>query len=77
MGKNRDIIKFDRHAKRRMKWRRISEEDVCLTLENPDKVEASIKGRTNAYKAIGQRHIKVTYKEFSDKILVISAVDKA
>ncbi|MCR4291352.1 MAG: DUF4258 domain-containing protein [Candidatus Kuenenia sp.] len=77
MGKNRDIIKFDRHAKRRMKWRRISEKDVCLILENPDKVEESIKGRTNAYKTIGQRYIKVTYKEFSDKILVISVVDKS
>jgi hypothetical protein len=31
----------------------------------------------NAYKSIGERYIKVTYKKFSGKILVISVVDKA
>jgi hypothetical protein len=45
---NRDSIKFDRHAKRRMKWRRISEEEVYLTLENPDNIEKSIRDRKNA-----------------------------
>ena len=70
-------IRFDRHAKRRMKWRRISEKEVYLTLENPDKIEESIKGRINAYKIIDQRHIKVTYKKISEEILVISVVDKS
>ena len=32
-------IKFDRHAKGRMKWRRISEEEVYRTLKNSDRVE--------------------------------------
>lgn len=70
------MIKFDRHAKRRMKWRRISEQEVCLALENPDKIEESIKGRTNAYKLIGKRYIKVTYKKTFEGVLVISVVDK-
>ena len=59
-----------------MKWRHISEEEVHLVLENPDKVEESIRGRTNVYKIIGERYIKVTYKEFSDQTLIFSAVDK-
>jgi len=50
-------IKFDRHARRRMKWRRISEEEVYLTIENPDKVEESIKGRVNLYKSIRQQKL--------------------
>lgn len=70
-------IRFDRHAKRRMKWRRISEEEVYQTLNNPDKIEESIKGRTNVYKSIGQRYIKVTHKKIFDEILIISVVDKA
>jgi hypothetical protein len=70
------MIKFDRHAKRRMKWRRISEQEVYLALENPDKIEESIKGRTNAYKLIGKRYIKVTYKKTLEGVLVISVVDK-
>ena len=48
-----------------------------LSLENPDKIEESVKGRMNAYKAIGARYIKVTYKKFPGEIFVISAVDKA
>lgn len=69
-------LRFDRHARRRMQWRRISEEEVTLTLSSPDKTEQSIKGRINVYKTIGTRYIKVTYKEFSDEILIISVVDK-
>jgi hypothetical protein len=59
-----------------MKCRKISEEEVRLALSNPDKVETSIKGRINVYKTIGERYIKVTYKELPDEILVISVVDK-
>lgn len=70
-------IRFDRHARRRMKWRRISEEEVIQVLQHPDVLENSIKGRINAYKAIGERYLKVTFKEFSEEILVISVVDKA
>ena len=74
MGK---ALRFDRHARRRMKWGRISEEEVTLTLSSPDKTEQSIKGRINVYKTIGTRYIKVTYKEFSDEVLIISVVDKS
>ncbi len=70
-------LRFDRHARRRMKWRRISEEEVTLTLSSPDKTEQSIKGRINVYKTIGTRYIKVTYKEFSDEVLIVSVVDKS
>jgi len=59
-----------------MKWRRISEEEVSLALEKPDKIEETMRGRTNVYKFIGTRYIKVTYKEFSDHTLIISVVEK-
>ena len=70
-------VRFDRYAKRRMKWRKISEEEVRLTMSNPDKMETSIKGRINVYKIIGKKYIKVTYKEQPCEILVISVVDKS
>jgi hypothetical protein len=73
---NAPRIRFDRHARRRMKWRRISEKEVYLALERPDKVEESIRGRTNVYKLIGERNIKVTFKKFSGQTLIISVVDK-
>jgi hypothetical protein len=59
-----------------MKWRKISEADVMTTLENPEKTEDTIKGRKNAYRLIGDRFLKVTYKFEPHGILVISAVVK-
>lgn len=69
-------IRFDRHARRRMKWRKISEDEVLSVMNDPDKSEASIKGRINYFKQIGQKHLKVTFKDFSEEILIISVVDK-
>jgi len=69
-------IRFDRYAKRRMKWRGISEDEVYLALQEPERIEKSIRGRVNVYKLIGRRYIKVTYKELLGETLVISAVDK-
>ena len=65
---------FSRHAKRQMKWRDISEEEVKLTLTDFDKIEDSIKGRKNAYKQFPTRLIKVTFIEEAEKIIVITAM---
>jgi len=70
-------IKYDRHALRRMKWRSISQSEVELTLKKPEKTELTDKGRKNAFKTIGNRYIKVTYRESEYEILIISAVDKS
>jgi len=59
-----------------MKWRKISETDVMMTLENPERIEDTIQGRRNAYRLIGDKLLKVTYKIESNGILVISAVVK-
>ena len=65
---------FSRHAKRQMKWRGISEEEVKLTLTDFDKVEDSIKGRKNAFKQFSTRSIKVTFIQEAGKIVVITAM---
>lgn len=46
------------------------------TLENPESMEDTIQGRKNAYRLIGDRFLKVTYKVEPYGILVISAVIK-
>ena len=51
------MVKFDRHARRRMKWRKISEVEVMMTLENPERTEDAIirkKERVSSYR--GQVH---------------------
>ena len=45
-------------------------------MEKPDRIETSGMGRKNVYKLLGDRNIKVTYKETSGEILVISVVVK-
>ena len=59
-----------------MKWREIIEEDVRDTILSPEKVEDSIKGRKNAVKHIGRKWLKVTYKEETDRIVIITVVDR-
>ena len=69
-------VRFDRHARRRMKWRKILEEEVLAVVNNPDNTESSMKGRINLYKKIESKYLKVTCKEFPDELLIISVVDK-
>lgn len=66
------MIAYDRHAKRRMKERGVAEEEAEAAIETPDYSEPSVKGRTNAFKFIRNRHLRVTYKEEPDRLLVVT-----
>jgi len=61
---------------RSMVWRKISEEEVLSVVKDPENREESIKGRINLYKRVERRYLKVTCKEFSEEIFIISVVDK-
>lgn len=69
-------IVFSRHARRQMKWRRITEKEVKSSIGNPDRLVDTIKGRKNAFKIFGSRHLKITYKEEDEIITVITALVK-
>jgi len=69
-------ISFSRHARRQMKWRDITEDEVKDTILYPESVEDSIKDRKNAFKHIGNKYLKVTYREESNKIIIVTVVDK-
>lgn len=45
-------------------------------LDNPDRVEETAGQRKNAYKAVGDRLIKVTYTLDSSKTVVITVIEK-
>ena len=72
MGK----LHFTRHARRRIKWRRISQAEVTEALACPDRIEHLPEGKINAFKSIGNKMIRVTYIEEGTRIVVISVVDK-
>jgi len=66
------LIKYDRHARRRMKDRHVIANEVKSAIEDADFLEQSIKGRLNAFKFINGRYLRVTFKEEPDHILVIT-----
>ena len=55
-----------------MKEREVTEEEAEMAINNPDYIEPSIKGRKNAYKFIGNRFLRVTFKGEPENILVIT-----
>ena len=69
-------IYFSRHVRRQMKWREITEEEVWDTVLYPENTEDSIKGRKNAFKHIGNKWLKATFKEEGDRIIVITVIDR-
>lgn len=55
-----------------MKEREVTEVEAEIAIREPAFTEPTVKGRRNAYKFIGGRYLRVTYKEESDHILVIT-----
>jgi Domain of unknown function (DUF4258) len=70
------FIEYTRHARRRMKWRKISESEVELTVSAPDNVEPTEKKRYNAYKTIKGKILKVTYRKTDNRRQIITALWK-
>ena len=71
------IIRYDRHARRRMRWRKISEEEVEYIVRDPERIEPTEQGRLNAFGWVGDRYLRVTFRDLDAELLIISAVDRA
>ena len=59
-----------------MKWRKISENEVRLAINEPDMLVDTVKGRKNAFKVVGNRPLKITYKPERGTLTVITAMVK-
>ena len=59
-----------------MRWRRVSEEDVLQVLGDPSEPGECVGGRKNASKVVGERILKVTYKEQGDEMIVVTVIWK-
>ncbi|MDO8674686.1 MAG: DUF4258 domain-containing protein [Candidatus Omnitrophota bacterium] len=77
VGVKYKTIEYVRHARRRMKWRQISEEEVVRTLSSPDKTVVLEDNRYHVYKVIGSRNVRVTYRLSAGKVMVLTVVDKS
>jgi hypothetical protein len=69
-------VKYTRHAKNRMRWHKITETEVESAIQKPEFLEPSTEGRFNAWEKISDKFLRVTYKEETDRFLVITAVKK-
>ncbi|OGW06391.1 MAG: hypothetical protein A2W77_04940 [Nitrospinae bacterium RIFCSPLOWO2_12_39_16] len=70
------FIKYTRHAKNRMRWHKITENEVESAIQKPEFLEPSIESRLNAWIKTSDKFLRVTYKEEVDKFVIITAVKK-
>jgi hypothetical protein len=69
-------IYFTRHAKNRMRWRKISSKIVNLVLEKPDKIEDKGENNFEYYKNIEGIIYKVFCVVSDNKFVIKSAIKK-
>ncbi|MBI4824318.1 MAG: hypothetical protein HY805_08855 [Nitrospirae bacterium] len=55
-----------------MKEREVTEEEAETVIRDHEYLEQSVKGRQNAFKFMSDRFLRVTFKEESDSVLVIT-----
>ncbi len=71
-----DPVRFTRHAKNRMRWRRISEAQVRKCVTEPSLVEPASRGETHSWVRVANRFLRVTWIEEQGTPLTITAVLK-
>lgn len=69
-------IRLTRHARNRMRWAKLSPEEVTLALTSPDLVTPGGPGRTNAWKETDRGWIRVTFIEEAGVLVVITATPR-
>lgn len=69
-------ILYTRHAQQRMRQRKVREEEVVETLENPDEIIPGDNGGDMAIKRYGNREVRVVYTEPEEGTFLIYTVMK-
>jgi hypothetical protein len=59
-----------------MRWRGITEQDVSACLGSPGFTEPASEGKQNAWLKVGERFLRVTYRQEAHRTVVITAVLK-
>lgn len=70
-------IVYTRHAKGRMRWRRITPEEIATTLRAPDRLERIAPNRAHAWKTITGRTLRVIAAIEHDRIVIITAMEQS
>jgi hypothetical protein len=67
------LLKYTRHAKNGMRWRRITESEIESAVNNPDFTGSSLEGKIHAWRKLSDKYLRVTFKNELDRILIITA----
>ncbi len=59
-----------------MRWHKIIEVEVELAIKQPEYLEPSTEGRLNAWIKTSDKFLRVTYKEETDRYVIITSVKK-
>lgn len=70
------MLIISRHARRQLKWRQITEDDIKAVIDTPDDQTPSVKGRINFWRKFDHEWLKVTVTFNEGNIIVITAVKK-
>ena len=65
------VIRYTRHAKKRMAQRKIDEMQVVEALEAPDEILTGDRGEMIALRRYSFREIRVVYEEIETDVLVV------
>jgi hypothetical protein len=69
-------IIYTRHARQRMKQRKVTEAQVEETLSEPDEIESGDNGGDMAIRRYGGREVRVVYGEPEEDTYVVYTVIK-
>jgi hypothetical protein len=69
-------IYFSRHARRQLKWRKISHEEVREIILHPESETAISTDKVNLFGSIAGRSLKVVIKKEKERIVVITGMVK-
>ncbi|MDO8621803.1 MAG: DUF4258 domain-containing protein [bacterium] len=70
-------IVYTRHAKGRMRWRRISADMIVAVLRDPDRVDHVAPGRIHVWKTAGGRKLRVIVAVEPRHLVVITAMEQS
>lgn len=69
-------IIYTRHAKGRMRWRKISEQDVERAIAAPDSTEQIASNKMHYFKTVDSQLIRVTAVYENDHYVIITAIKR-
>jgi hypothetical protein len=70
------VIRYERHARRRMRLYRVAEQEVAQVLASPDALTPAGQGRTNAWKRRGDDWLRVTFLAEGEDTVIITVTPR-